>query len=117
MYFNPLAVASHWPVPNYADPVTRGPELWILTAIFLFAATCCVAVRLYWRIFLRRWLGLDDLLVVLALVSNSIRSIAYSIFIGCPAVFRNCHNLRCYWHSSLWLGQAHLGRASEYILQ
>jgi glucan phosphoethanolaminetransferase (alkaline phosphatase superfamily) len=69
MFFIPLAVAFGWPAPNYTDPVTRGPELWIVTGLFLFAATLCVSIRLYWRIFLRRWLGIDDILIVLALVS------------------------------------------------
>jgi hypothetical protein len=64
----PLEVIFHWPAPNYINPDSRGPALWIVSAIFLTAATFSVGVRLWTRIFIRKWFGPDDLLIVLAYV-------------------------------------------------
>jgi hypothetical protein len=62
------SVAVHWPTPNYTHPHTRGPELYIINSIFLFIATFCVATRLYTRISIRNWFGLDDVFISIALV-------------------------------------------------
>ncbi|KAF2668637.1 hypothetical protein BT63DRAFT_456279 [Microthyrium microscopicum] len=63
----PLNVIANWPKPNYDNPVTRSHfELWFLPGIFLFAATTCVFARLWVRVYVRRWFGVDDLCILIA---------------------------------------------------
>jgi hypothetical protein len=66
------AIIATWPIPNYVNPVTRGPELYIINSICLFIATLAVVLRLYSRIWIRNWFGLDDAFVLVALVCNFI---------------------------------------------
>jgi hypothetical protein len=61
-------VAIHWPAPNYINPPTRGLELYFINSVFLFVAALCVATRLYTRISIRNWFGLDDVFISVALV-------------------------------------------------
>ena len=63
-----LDVLLSYPDPNYDNPVTRGPELYVLNSIFFAFMLFCVAVRLYSRIFIRKWFGWDDFFIVLAVV-------------------------------------------------
>lgn len=58
-FAHPEEVAN-WPEPNLINPETRGPEIYIIYAIFAFAATAAVAMRFYIRVFERRWVGADD---------------------------------------------------------
>jgi len=58
-----------WPTPNLLHPERRGPQLIIFTSVFLSAAVFATSVRLYTRIFVRRFFGVDDGLLVVALVS------------------------------------------------
>jgi len=74
MIIIPIEVIATWPAPNYINPVRRGPELWIVSCIFLSIATLCVGARLYSRIFIRRWFGADDALII----------IAYARLLPCP---------------------------------
>ena len=59
-----------FPKPNYINPVTRGPDTYVVGTVFLGLSTIVVALRLYARLFIRRWFGLDDLCVCLAWVSK-----------------------------------------------
>jgi hypothetical protein len=68
-----LDVLLSYPTPNYENPVTRGPELYILNSIFFAVMLFCVAVRLYSRVFIRRWFGWDDCFLVLAVVGRRSR--------------------------------------------
>jgi hypothetical protein len=68
MIFVPLTTLFTWPFPNYINPVKRGHEIWIVSGIFLFLATCLVSLRVWTRIAVRRFVGADDLLVIFALV-------------------------------------------------
>jgi hypothetical protein len=72
MFIDPLPYISKWAEQSQAHPTTekRGPALEIVTPIFVSAAVFCVAVRLYSRIVIRRWVGIDDLLILLALLSS-----------------------------------------------
>jgi hypothetical protein len=62
------AVIESWPTPNYVDPETRGDSLYYLNSTFLILATTAVAFRLYTRIWIRNWFGLDDAFVLISLV-------------------------------------------------
>jgi hypothetical protein len=66
--FPPNVIAS-WPVPNYVNPARRGPAIYIVNSIFLFIATAAVVARIYTRLWIRNWFGLDDAFILLALVS------------------------------------------------
>jgi hypothetical protein len=66
--FPPLSVLLTWPAPNYVNPHTRGPENYVISIIFFSLATIAVATRLYTRLYIRRWFGLDDLCICLAYV-------------------------------------------------
>jgi hypothetical protein len=56
------------PTPNYTNPDTHDVGFFILSPLLLAVATLCVGVRLYGRIFVRRWFGMDDFLIAIAWV-------------------------------------------------
>ncbi|TID13469.1 hypothetical protein E6O75_ATG11385 [Venturia nashicola] len=66
MRFNHPELLATWPKPNFVDPVTRGPILYVINGIFFALATLTIAIRLYTRVFVRKWVGLDDYLIVFA---------------------------------------------------
>jgi hypothetical protein len=72
MWTVPLAIPQEvydaWPKPNYVNPETRGHAFYFVSSISLAAAAISVCLRLWTRIYVRRYFGLDDLLIVLALV-------------------------------------------------
>ncbi|KIW05321.1 uncharacterized protein PV09_03843 [Verruconis gallopava] len=61
---------AQWPTPNYENPVRRGDALVIVDSVFLGFATLLVALRLYTRLAVRKWFGLDDIFIVLAYAST-----------------------------------------------
>ena len=68
MQLPPTDVLLSWPTPNYDYPVTRGPALVIVNSIFISLATITVAARIYTRIVIKRWFGIDDVFILLALL-------------------------------------------------
>ena len=64
----PFSVLASFPTPNYTNPITHGPALTAVNAIFLGLATVALAGRLYARGFVKERLGLDDFLICLAYV-------------------------------------------------
>ena len=70
MQFKHPQVVATWPKPNLIDPVRRGPELYIVNSIFFSLTTLVLMIRLYTRIFVRRWVGLDDALIITAWVRS-----------------------------------------------
>jgi hypothetical protein len=64
----PFDVLATWPTPNYTNPAVHGVGFYIVSPLLLTLATLCVGVRLYGRIFVRRWFGPDDVLIALAWV-------------------------------------------------
>ena len=68
MVYVPPDILASWPHRDRVNPETRGPELLIVSSIFLCLATGAVIGRLYARLFIRRWVGLDDMLIVFAWV-------------------------------------------------
>ena len=73
MFVPPASVIVTWPRPNYVNPVSRAPIVYALDAVFLFVATVAVSIRLYTRIAIRKWVGIDDFFIVLAWVSSARR--------------------------------------------
>ena len=68
VYTPPTSQLRQWPTPNYIDPEERGPELVVVNSVFLAFATIFIALRLYTRIFVKKWFGLDDILIALGYV-------------------------------------------------
>lgn len=67
--YAPLSVILSWPQPNYVNPETRGPGIYVISPIFLGTATIVVFFRLYARVVIRRWFGLDDAFILVAWIA------------------------------------------------
>jgi hypothetical protein len=65
----PLEVIVSWPKGNHENPETRGDGLIVLTCVLVAIVTIFVMLRLYVRMFLMKWVGADDIFMVLAYVS------------------------------------------------
>ncbi|KAH7126850.1 hypothetical protein B0J11DRAFT_287720 [Dendryphion nanum] len=68
MRYVPPEVLLSFPTPNYDDPVTRGHALLVVNSIFVALTVVVVCMRMYTRIYLKRWFGVDDVFILLALV-------------------------------------------------
>lgn len=75
MQIPPVAVIASWPTPNYIDPVTRGPANTIMNLIFFPILMLIVGIRTYARIRLSKNFGLDDALILVAMVSRSLSDV------------------------------------------
>jgi hypothetical protein len=66
----PTSVLLTWPFPNFTDPVRRGPAVYPISIIFLLISTTAVCLRLYARLFIRKWFGLDDVFIIMGWVGR-----------------------------------------------
>ena len=66
--YPPLSVLVTWPTPNYVDPHKRSSANYAFNSIFLIITTIAVVLRLYTRLYIRRWFGLDDVFICFAFV-------------------------------------------------
>jgi Na+/phosphate symporter len=64
----PLSVILSWPTPNYVDPVTRGWGDVILCVVLYALALFTVVARLWARLIIKHNAGLDDVMIVIAMV-------------------------------------------------
>lgn len=87
----PLSVIASFPTPNYIDPVTRGAGLVVVNVIFLVLITVCVALRLYTRIAIKRWFGIDDWFIILAYI--------FTVGTDITVILAN---ERYYWNRHIW---------------
>ena len=71
MQLPPVAVTSQWPPPNYVDPEVRGPALVIIGVLLSSLAVAVVGLRVLIRLTISKFYGIDDVLMVLAVVSTS----------------------------------------------
>ena len=69
-------IIATWPAPNFVDPVTRGPGLTIVNAIFITLVIVVVGLRYYTRLRITKSFGLDDWVIGFSLV----RSLLFSTF-------------------------------------
>lgn len=72
MKLPPADVLATWPTPNYIDPTTRGNSVLIVTIVFSALAFVVTCLRLYTRFKITCSPGIDDILIVVALVSCTI---------------------------------------------
>ncbi len=77
MRLPPLSVLISWPTPDYVHPVTHGPALLIVNVIFITLVTVAVVGRLYSRLVVKQWFGVDDSLILLAYVSQDGELLGY----------------------------------------
>ena len=68
MQMPPLAVIESWPLPNYVNPVTRGPANIIINLVFLPLVCLVIALRVYTRLRISKSFGVDDWLILASLV-------------------------------------------------
>jgi hypothetical protein len=62
-----LDILQEWPVGNPQNPSEkRGSAMYIVAGVFASIATAALAARIYSRLWIRRYLGPDDALIVIA---------------------------------------------------
>lgn len=66
----PPEVMLAWPLPNYAHPDTRGPGVLIVACVLGPVMVLTVAARLWARAVVQRNAGVDDWLMVVAMVCS-----------------------------------------------
>ncbi|GME64378.1 hypothetical protein GTA08_BOTSDO12914 [Neofusicoccum parvum] len=87
----PLSVLFTWPAPNYVNPDTRGPALLVVNAVFITLCTITLFLRLYTRIFIKRWFGSDDVFIILAYIST--------VGLTANVIIANTH---FFWNRHVW---------------
>jgi hypothetical protein len=123
----PFSEIAKWPPPNYAHPQeTHGNGLIVVDVIFLVLTTIVVILRIYSRLRVQIWAGVDDVFIVIALVS--LVSFAYKQlrfetvrFLLLPVYnfAKRSWTAHGYWHEhhrrarsdKIWMEQTHVGRS------
>ena len=85
----PPAVIASFPKPNYVNPQTHGPALIVLAILLSTIGVVVVGTRLYARFYITKALGVDDLLIVGALVSGIASSVL--VIIGNTTYYSGHH--------------------------
>ncbi|QDS72116.1 hypothetical protein FKW77_003736 [Venturia effusa] len=67
----PAEVIAKWPPANYINPETRGNTVVIVNIVLMSLVAFVVSLRLYVRIYLLRWFGLDDVFIIIALIATA----------------------------------------------
>lgn len=63
-----LEILATWPKPNYVDPETRGKGVLIVNLILFPVALTIILIRLYTRLHISKSFGLDDWLIIAAML-------------------------------------------------
>jgi hypothetical protein len=66
----PIQVLAHFPLPNYKNPHTRGLALLYINGILIGITVGLVFLRIYTRVYIKRWMGADDWFIIIATVSH-----------------------------------------------
>lgn len=77
MKLPPVSVLETWPKSNYLDPETRGNALTVFNSVCLGLMTIILGLRLYTRVFVKKWFGWDDFYIVCAYVGFASSSKIY----------------------------------------
>lgn len=78
MKLPPPDVLATWPKPNYVDPVTRGDALLIVNVVFISLSFSIVLLRIFTRLRITGSFGIDDALIVVAMVGSPLESTIFS---------------------------------------
>ncbi|TID13449.1 hypothetical protein E6O75_ATG11365 [Venturia nashicola] len=62
----PIDVFMQFPLPNYTNPKTRGSALVYTNGILIAITIVFVLLRVYTRVFIKGWIGVDDWLILVA---------------------------------------------------
>ena len=96
MQMPPLAVIESWPVPNYVNPVTRGPANIIINLIFFPLVCLVIALRVYTRLRISKSFGADDWLILASLVYTLFLVVNFWILISLvPNIRIFSHKFAC----------------------
>ena len=68
----PPEVIETWPKPNYVNPPTRGYGLVILCSVLGSLSLTTVSLRLWTRARITRNFGIDDFIMLIAMVLQSL---------------------------------------------
>jgi hypothetical protein len=71
MKLPPPSVLKSWPEPDYTDPVTRGPAVLIVNIVMVCIAFVVTCMRLYTRLKITFSPGIDDILIIIAMVGGN----------------------------------------------
>jgi hypothetical protein len=66
----PIQVLAHFPLPNYKNPHTRGRALLYINSILIGITVGLLFLRIYTRVYIKRWMGADDWFIIIAAVSH-----------------------------------------------
>lgn len=72
MQLPPASVQAAWPTPNYIDPVTHGEANTTINGIFYPLVILVLLLRLYTRVRVSSSFGLNDTLILVALLPATI---------------------------------------------
>lgn len=64
-------ILASWPVPDYDSPITRGYGVIIVTSILLPLVLSIIFIRLYTRLVMSKTFGLDDWLILAAMLPST----------------------------------------------
>jgi hypothetical protein len=117
----PIEIFLTFPPPS-DHPTLRGPEQYIVTAIFGSIAAVAVIFRLYTRLFTRRYFGIDDWLILVAFVRHElcdIRTILFTYALQICAigvdVCTTIGKAKFNWDRHLWEWDLSLSRGKSLI--
>jgi hypothetical protein len=66
MRIPPVTVLLTWPTSDSTNPITHGQALLITNVVAITLVCIAVTGRLYSRIVIKQWFGVDDTMCVLA---------------------------------------------------
>ncbi|KAK8165129.1 hypothetical protein BKA80DRAFT_327546 [Phyllosticta citrichinensis] len=92
----PLDEIVKWPRPNYANPPTRGDGIIVLNAVLAAISLAMLALRIYSRVFFKRWFGADDVYMIIAFV------LAIGLSATIILAFQQFYWNRHIWDIPLW---------------
>ncbi|KAJ8068770.1 hypothetical protein OCU04_002466 [Sclerotinia nivalis] len=64
-------ILASWPTPNYVDPVTRGNAVLVVNAVLFPVVLFIILIRLYTRLQISKSFGLDDWLIIAAMLPST----------------------------------------------
>lgn len=109
MKLPPPEILKTWPKPNYVNPHTRGSGVLVVNIIFVCIAFVVTCLRLYTRLKITSSPGLDDVMIVIAMVSRAVGLVTVRLLI----LYTGSRHSYVYGHiacsRATWLEPPYLG--------
>jgi hypothetical protein len=80
-------VEATWPAPNYINPVRHGNGLAVQICLLMALTIAAWSSRVYSRVFFRRNFGIDDWLILPAMVTSASRLFFHSLTLATQVAF------------------------------